>query len=227
MTAPRGPGSLLRSYGRTRSRTLKPGRADLMRAALPGLAIPPGPFDPQRAAPWARETWLEIGFGGGEHLAAQAARRPDVLLVGVEPFVNGVASLVRHVTERGLANVRIHEGDGRELMDWLPPASLSRLFILFPDPWPKARHRKRRLVDRAFVVRAAEVCAPGARVRLATDWADYGDQILGAFSAGPAFRWTAERAIDWRAPPEDHVTTRYEEKRLGDCAPLWLEFERV
>lgn len=198
-----------------------------MESLLPRLTLPSEPFDPRALMPDANEVWLEIGFGGGEHLAAQAMRRPDVLLLGAEPFVNGVASALRHIDEGGVENVRLHPGDARELMARLPNASLSRLFILFPDPWPKQRHHKRRLFDRAFLAEAARIVASGGRLRFATDWADYADQALAAASADPRWRWTAEAADDWRAAPADHVTTRYESKRLGDCAPVWLEFERT
>jgi tRNA (guanine-N7-)-methyltransferase len=217
----------LRTFGRTRSRAIKPRQAALMTSLLPDLAVPEGPFDPRTLMPEAKAVWLEIGFGGGEHLAAQAARRPDVLFLGAEPFLNGVASALRHVEAAGLANVRLHAGDARDLMAALPAASLDRLFVLFPDPWPKARHVKRRLIQPDFVAEAARLLTPGGRLRFATDWADYADQTLALFAASPAFTWTAERADDWRRPPADHVTTRYEEKRLGDCAPIWLEFARL
>jgi tRNA (guanine-N7-)-methyltransferase len=198
-----------------------------MESLLPALALPEGPIDPAALAPEAREVWLEIGFGGGEHLAAQAGAHRDVLLLGAEPFLNGVASAVRHVEEAGLANVRIHAGDARELLAALPVASLARVFILFPDPWPKARHHKRRLVNPAFAVDLARAMAPGARLRFATDWADYADHALRVLTAEPRFAWLAQRADDWRTPPADHVTTRYESKRLGDCAPIFLDFERL
>ena len=198
-----------------------------MESLLPRLALPPGPLDPAALAPGAREVWLEIGFGGGEHLAAQASAHPDVLLLGAEPFLNGVASAVRHIEEAGLANVRLHAGDARELLAALPAASLARVFILFPDPWPKARHHKRRLVNPALAAELARVMRPGARLRFATDWADYADHALRALCAEPRLAWLAERADDWRLPPPDHVTTRYESKRLGDCAPIFLDFERL
>ncbi len=173
------------------------------------------------------ETWLEIGFGGGEHMAAQAARRPDVLILGAEPFTNGVASAVRHIDEQGLDNVRVHDGDVREMIARLPDASIARVFILFPDPWPKARHHKRRLVQAETIAELARVLKPGGTLRFASDWADYVDWALERFVASPDFRWTAGRADDWRVPPADHVTTRYEEKRLGDCAPAFLDFVRT
>ena len=191
---------------------------------MPGLALPTeGPLE----LPTDREAWLEIGFGGGEHLAEQAARRPDVLFLGAEPFVNGVASAVRHVHERGLDNVRLHQGDARDLLALLPDASVARAFILFPDPWPKARHHKRRLIEPAFIAELGRVMRPGAPLRFATDWRDYAAWTLERMLQSPVFEWTARRADDWRRPPADHVTTRYEEKRLGDCAPVFLEFVRV
>jgi tRNA (guanine-N7-)-methyltransferase len=221
---PHGP---LRSYGRIKSRPIKPRQAGLMDSLLPRLALADGPVDPRALAPGARAAWLEIGFGGGEHMAAQAARHPDVLVLGAEPFQNGVASALRHIDEQGLTNVRLRAGDARELLADLPDAGLERVFILFPDPWPKARHKKRRLIQAETVAELARVLKPGGRLRFATDWADYAAWTLQRLTASPAFRWTAERADDWRVPPADHVTTRYEEKRLGDCAPIFLDFERA
>ena len=217
----------LRTYGRTRSRSLKPRQARLIETLLPNIAAPRAPFDPKALMPGAREVWLEAGFGSGEHLAGQAARAPDVLFLGAEPFVNGVDACLAHIDDLGLKNVRVEAGDVRALMARLPDASLDRLIALFPDPWPKTRHHKRRLVSPAFIAEAARILKPGARVQLATDWADYADWMLQHFTRAPAFRWTAKRADDWRAPPPGHITTRYEAKRLGDCAPVWLEFERI
>ena len=215
----------IRTFGRVRSRSIKPAQAARMESLLPRLAIPPGSFDLSFPRPFA-EAWLEVGFGGGEHLAAQAAARPDVQMLGAEPFVNGVASLVRHVDTRDLANVRIWPGDGRELMTALPDQSLTRLFVLFPDPWPKTRHRKRRLVDPTFAAEAARLLKPGSELRFATDWTDYAHQALEVLAASPDFAWLAERADDWRVAPTDHIPTRYQAKMLGDTAPIWLRFER-
>ena len=224
MTDPHPP---LRSYGRLKTRTIKPRQAALLETLLPTLRPPAGPFDPRALMPGAAEVWLEIGFGGGEHMAAQAARRPDVLILGAEPFQNGVASALRHIDEAGLTNVRVLDGDARELMARLSDASLERVFILFPDPWPKARHNKRRIVQAETVAELARLLKPGGTLKFASDWADYVDWTLARFIADPAFRWTAERAGDWSTPPADHITTRYEEKRLGDCAPVFLDFVRV
>jgi tRNA (guanine-N7-)-methyltransferase len=217
----------LRSFGRLKSRPIKPRQAALMETRLPGLRIPAGPVSPAALMPDARETWLEIGFGGGEHMAAQAARAPDVLILGAEPFVNGVASAVRHIDEQGLANVRLHDNDVRELVARLPDASLARVFILFPDPWPKTRQQKRRLVQPELVAELARTLRPGGRLRFASDVMSYVDSALERFIANPAFAWEAGRADDWRIPPADHITTRYEEKRLGDCAPVFLDFVRA
>jgi len=217
----------LRSFGRVRGRALKPRQADLISSLLPRLALPPGPLHPRDLAPWAHETWLEIGFGGGEHLAGQAARNPDVLVLGAEPFVNGLGSALRHIAEGGLTNVRLHAGDARELIAALPDASLSRVFILFPDPWPKTRHQKRRLVQPDFVQEIARLLSPDGTLRIATDWADYADQCLRVITATPSLTWTAQCADDWRNPPADHISTRYELKRLGDCGPIFLEFARL
>jgi tRNA (guanine-N7-)-methyltransferase len=217
----------LRTFGRIKGRPVKPRQAAFLETLLPGLATPDGSFDPRDLMPGAREVWLEIGFGGGEHLIAQAARRPDVLILGAEPFVNGVASALRHIDEAGVSNVRLHSGDARDLMTLMPDGSVDRLFILFPDPWPKLRHHKRRLVDAAFLTETARLVKAGGRLRFATDWADYADQVLTLLPGRADFAWTAETADDWRLPFEDHVTTRYEQKRLGDCAPIWLEMARL
>jgi tRNA (guanine-N7-)-methyltransferase len=220
----------IRSFGRTRSRTIKPKQAGLIDTLLPTITIPDpeaGPVDPHALMPGATEVWLEIGFGGGEHMAAQAAKRPDALVMGAEPFWNGAASALRHIEEAGLSNVRLHIGDARALLAALPDASLDRVFIMFPDPWPKARHHKRRLLQTETVAELARVMKPGAKLRFASDWEDYVDWTLERFTAAPDFRWVAERADHWRTPPVDHVTTRYEEKKLGDIAPIFLDFERV
>jgi tRNA (guanine-N7-)-methyltransferase len=217
----------LRTYGRIKSRSLKPRQARLMAELLPTIALPVTPFDPRQLMAGATGVWLEAGFGAGEHLTGQAARHPEALFLGAEPFLNGLGACLGHVADAQLDNVRLHAGDVRTLMARLPDRTIDRLYILFPDPWPKARHKKRRLIQSDFIAEAARLLKPGAPLRFATDWADYADWTLERFLAAPAFRWTAERADDWRQPWPDHLTTRYEAKRLGDCAPVWLEFARV
>lgn len=223
---PQQPHGALRSYGRVKARPIKARQATLLETLAPKVDIPDGPFDPRDLKPDAREVWLEIGFGGGEHMAGQAARDPDLLIIGVEPFLNGVASALRHVDEQALANVRVHPGDAREVVARLPDGCLDRVFILFPDPWPKARHHKRRIVQADFLAELARKLKPGGRLRFATDWADYADWTLERVLKSGLFDWPAETADDWRVPPADHLTTRYEEKRLGDCAPVFLDFVR-
>ncbi|HEX2801640.1 MAG TPA: tRNA (guanosine(46)-N7)-methyltransferase TrmB [Phenylobacterium sp.] len=216
----------LRTFGRIKSRPIKARQAALLETLLPSIRPPSGAFDPYALMPGATEVWLEIGFGGGEHMAAQAAANPDALILGAEPFLNGIASGLRHIDEARLTNIRVHDGDARELMARLPDQCLGRAFILFPDPWPKTRHHKRRIVQAETVAELARLLKPGAPLRFASDVAHYVDWALEKITANPAFAWTAERANDWRARPADHVTTRYEEKRLGDCAPVFLDFTR-
>lgn len=207
---------------------LKPRQAALVESLLPRIAVPAeGPIDLQALFGHGGPLVLEIGFGGGEHLAAQAASRPDARFIGAEPFLNGVASCLRHVEEAALENVRLWHGDARELMTRLPDASLEVVYILFPDPWPKTRHWKRRLIQPEFLDELARLTKPGAEVRFATDWANYAAWALEHFSRDAHFTWIAERVEDWRAPWPGHVATRYEQKRLGDCAPVWLRFART
>lgn len=225
---PRATGPL-RSFGRIKSRVIKPLQAALFDTLLPGIAVPDpaaGPIEPNALMPEATEVWLEIGFGGGEHLAAQAAANPQALMIGCEPFLNGVASLLRHIDEGDLRNVRIHTDDARAVVEALPDASLDRIMILFPDPWHKVRHNKRRLIQDEFVASLVRVLKPGGRLRFVTDWKDYAEWALERFNRNPALVWLAEDAEDWKTAPADHVITRYEEKKLGDTAPLFLEFTR-
>jgi tRNA (guanine-N7-)-methyltransferase len=220
----------LRTFGRIKARTLKPRQAGLMDTLLPHLALAEdGAIDLAVAFgdDVARLVFLEIGFGGGEHLVAQAAAAPEGRFIGVEPFINGVASCLRHIEESGVQNVRLHQGDARDVIAWLPDESVQLCYILFPDPWPKARHHKRRLIQPAFLDDLARVLRPGAEVRFATDWANYASWALEHFSRDARFAWMAERAEDWRNAWPGHVTTRYEAKKLGDCAPIWLRFQRA
>jgi tRNA (guanine-N7-)-methyltransferase len=215
-----------RLYGRAQGKPLSKRQAGLMEELLPRIAVPEGgdALDPRSLFDKPREVWLEIGFGGGEHLAGQAARHPDVGLIGAEPFLDGVAKVLTAIDEQQISNVRLRRGDARDLVAQLAPRSIDRAFILFPDPWPKTRHRKRRLVQPDFIGELARILKPGARLRFATDWADYANRALADVLRDGRFAWNAERADDWRKPPADHVTTRYQEKRLGDCEPVFLDF---
>jgi len=212
----------LRSYGRVKGRPLRANQARAMADAAPRLAIPDGPLDLPALFPGADVFALEIGFGGGEHLAAQAAQRPDWGFLGVEPFLNGVAKAISAVEAAGLANVRLRQGDVRDLLPQLPDGALERVDMLFPDPWPKTRHWKRRLVQPALLAEIARVLRPGGAFRFATDWAHYAAWTLERLLAEPRLAWTAETARDWREPWPGHTPTRYQEKCLGDHAPIWI-----
>lgn len=219
-----------RLYGRAAGKPLSRRQQGLVDDLLPTLAIPEAGtgelFPAVLFGAATRGVWLEIGFGGGEHLAGQAALHRDIGFIGAEPFVDGVAKLLTAIDENGLSNIRVRRGDARDLVASFSDASIDRAFILFPDPWPKSRHRKRRLVQPAFVAELARILKPGAKFRFATDWADYANRALADVLRDGRFTWEAEQARDWRMPPADHVTTRYQEKRLGDCEPVFLDFVR-
>jgi tRNA (guanine-N7-)-methyltransferase len=221
-------------YGRRKTHKLRAGRKAQLEALLPRLEIalpedPAATIDPRGLfPPGIADVWLEIGFGGGEHLAAQARAHPGIGLIGCEPFVNGVASLVRHLDEAGLGNVRVFVDDARLLLPRLEPASLGRAFVLYPDPWPKRRHHKRRIVNPRTVEQLALVMKDGAELRLATDHPEYARWMLYQLTRHAAFRWLAKAPSDWRERPADWPATRYEEKalRLGR-RPYYLRFERL
>ncbi|MEZ5983812.1 MAG: tRNA (guanosine(46)-N7)-methyltransferase TrmB [Parvularculaceae bacterium] len=201
-----------------------------MESLLPRIAVPDpsaGKLDPLALIPDTDETWLEVGFGGGEHLAWQAAQNPRVGVIGAEPFINGVAKLLVHVDEQGLENVRIHFGDARPLMEALPDASLSRIFVLHPDPWPKKRHYKRRMISPWFFEESARLLKSGGELRVASDIEDYVRWTLMHAQNAKDFEWTAMRADDWRVRPDDWPQTRYEAKSLREGrTPAYLVFRR-
>jgi tRNA (guanine-N7-)-methyltransferase len=218
-------------HGRRVGHRLRPRQQHLVDALLPHLRIDVdgGAVEPRSLfRPQARCVWLEIGFGGGEHLAWQAAANPDVGIIGCEPFVNGVAKLLAEIEDRGLANVRIHDGDVRDLLDVLAPASIDRVFLLYPDPWPKARHRKRRLITAGTVERLARIMTDGAELRIASDIPDYVRWTLVHILRDGWFDWTARRPADWRHRPPDWPPTRYERKALDSGrVPAYLTFIRA
>lgn len=219
-------------HGRRRGRPLRGERQRLLQDLLPnvGIDVPPpgGALDPAALfAPRPAALWLEIGFGSGEHLAWQAERNPTVGFLGAEHFVNGVAAFLRQVQERDLENVRVLQGDARALLDVLPAACLQRVFVLFPDPWPKARHHKRRIIQRASLTRLATLMSDGAELRVATDDPSYQRWILEHAASDPAFAWLAEAPQDWRRRPDDWPPTRYERKALAEGRrPAFFRFRR-
>jgi tRNA (guanine-N7-)-methyltransferase len=220
-------------YGRQRGPKLKPGQRRRLATQLPALAVSPPPGGERLApaallAPGTDRLWLEIGFGAGEHLARQAERHPYVTHLGVEPYLNGVASLLARIEERRLANVRICVDDARLVLAALPDAGLERIHVLFPDPWPKRRHHKRRIVNRRTVHHMARTLVPGGQLRLASDDSGYVTWMLAAVSSEPRLTWPARRAADWRERPADWPATRYEDKAraAGRCC-VFLTFTRV
>lgn len=206
-------------YGRRRGKKLRPAQCRLLDDLLPRLRVPgfapgetPAPLDTATLFGDDRPVWLEIGFGGGEHLAAQAAAHPAVGLIGCEPFVNGVAMALTRLDAAGTGNVRLHPGDARDLIDRLPGASLARVFLLYPDPWPKARHHRRRFASVENLAALHRVMVPGAELFLATDVPDYADHAREAVAAAPGFALLDRDAAQ---PFDGWPGTRYEAKALA------------
>ncbi len=224
----------LRSFGRRRGRSLTARQQHLVDEVLPRNRLridEPAPAAAELAralVPGSAEAWLEIGFGGGEHLLAQAIAHADRAIIGCEPFIDGVVKVLAAIDERAIANIRLHDDDARDVLRWLPKASIARAFILFPDPWPKTRHRKRRLVSGPTLALLARVMKPGAELRVATDIGDYARTILEAIAQQSAFRWTATGPVDWRMQGDDWPITRYQQKanREGRCC-YFFRFERL
>ena len=222
----------LRSFGHKRARKPSPRQQSLWDVALPRLRLDLGalgttPLPALFSVP-VSQVWLEIGFGGAEHLIHQAAANPDVGLIGCEPFEDGVIKALTAIEERGLENVRLHPDDVRPLLRALPPGSLSKVFVLFPDPWPKTRHAKRRLVSKTFLNDLARVMPLGAELRIATDINAYARTVLEAALPHAAFHWTATAPIDWRTPWPDWPGTRYEAKALREGRrPMYFTFRRL
>jgi tRNA (guanine-N7-)-methyltransferase len=223
--------SPLRSYGRRKGRRLSERKEQLLKVLLPRLRVDlaqPAPALCDLFPAPVREVWLEIGFGSGEHLLWQAEQHEGIGFIGCEPFVNGVTSLLGAIEARGAATIRIHDGDARDVLTWLPNSSIGRVFLLFPDPWPKKRQLKRRLVSPEVVAQLARVLAPGGELRFASDDADYVAQALFLMGRSGAFEWLAERASDWRERPADWPETRYERKTgAAGRRSSYLRFNRL
>jgi tRNA (guanine-N7-)-methyltransferase len=222
----------LRSYGRRKGRPLSARKERLLTELLPRLRLDLKAPAPSRLGELfpvpVDQVWLEIGFGSGEHLLWQAGHHTDVGLIGCEPFINGVASLLGAIEQRGLATIRVHDGDAREVLAWLPDNAISRIFMLFPDPWPKKRQVKRRLLAPDTVRELARVLTPGGELRFASDDADYAAQALVLIGQSGAFEWLATRPADWRERPADWPETRYERKAIGQGRqPIYLRFGRL
>ena len=215
------PTTLRRLYGRRQGHKLREGQAALVEELLQGLTIRDGPLDAATLFGDDRPLELEIGFGSGEHLAEQAAARPDVGFIGCEPFLNGVVGALVHIRDRGLANIRIHMGDALDVLERLPDASLERVYLLHPDPWPKARHAKRRFVNTGPLDIVAAKLRPGGEFRLGTDDPTYCTHALTIMQRRTDFAWTARSASDFLTRPADWPETRYERKARRKGHEVW------
>jgi len=219
-------------FGRRKGHKLRSHQADLIEHLLPRLALDIGQPVPSDLAdlfdPPADEIRLEIGFGGGEHLIAEALAFPNVGFIGCEPYVNGMAKILTQIEAHNIGNIRLLAGDAAELLAWAPPHSLARIDLIHPDPWPKRRHWKRRFVQDATVAAMARALKPHGEFRFVSDIADYCAWTLERLARSPDFFWTAERAGDWRLPWADYTMTRYGRKaeREGRHA-AYLRFLKI
>ena len=205
-----------RLYGRRKGRPLRLGQAELLEEVFPRLEIPLSQdFDPASLFPGQmKEIWLEIGFGKGEHLCAQASAHPDVGLLGCEPFINGFAAALQQIEDDDLKNIRLLMDDARKLLDVIQEATIDRVFVLHPDPWPKRHHAKRRFFNADNLSNLAKAMKDGAELRLATDDPAYSAWALMQIERHPHFEWRAHQARDWQNRPSDWPMTRYGEKAL-------------
>jgi tRNA (guanine-N7-)-methyltransferase len=234
--APRRPGDDTEAkrafFGRRKGHPLKPRQAALFDTLLPRLALDitnPAPAELRTLfTPAVDDLRLEIGFGGAEHLIAGARASPHVGFIGTDAFVNAIAKALVAIDENALANIRLYFGDASELLGWLPDAALSRIDLLYPDPWPKRRHWKRRFIQDDSLKRLARLLKTGGELRFATDIADYANYTLARVLRSPDFVWTAESAGDWRLPWPEFSGTRYEAKaRREGRTPAYFIFRRV
>ena len=217
-----------RLFGRSQGKKLSARQQRLVDEVLPKLDWPDeGAVDPAALLPGFERHVLEIGFGAAEHLIGQAERAPHTGFLGVEPFLNGVAKALAGIEERGLANVRVKRADARDDMLRMPDGGFDQIYLLFPDPWPKARHGKRRFVQTETAAEFARLLKPGGRLRVATDVRAYADHAFPILLRQPGLSWTGQSAADWRDDPADHIVTRYQSKHLGDIAPVFMDFVQV
>ncbi|GGB47967.1 tRNA (guanine-N(7)-)-methyltransferase [Roseibium aquae] len=219
-------------FGRRKGKPLSPKRLGLMSTHLPRLRLcleTPAPADLSALFDAdVGEVWLEVGFGGGEHLLHRARENPHVGIIGVEPFVDSMGKAVAAIVENAIPNIRLFDDDAIRVLDWLPPASIDLAYQLYPDPWPKKRHWKRRFINTENLDRYARALKPGAEFRFASDIDTYVDWTLQHCRDHPGFAWSAETSTDWLTPWANWPGTRYEAKALREGrAPRYLTFRRV
>jgi len=229
---PMEPSSTPRAFfGRRKGHALKPRQAALFDTLLPRVALDlskPAPPKLTSLFDGVDEVRLEIGFGGAEHLLAQAKANPRIGFIGSDGFINAIAKALAGIAADRDDNIRLHHGDASQLIDWLPPGALSRVDLLYPDPWPKKRHWKRRFLQDDSLKRLARILKSGGELRFATDIASYADHALMRVLRSPDFTWTAEGAGDWRRPWPDFAGTRYEAKAKREGrTPAYFTFRRV
>ena len=223
------PATIRRLYGRRQGHKLRAGQASLVEELLPRVSVPnAGPLDAAALFGDDRPIQLEIGFGAGEHLAGQAAANPDVGFIGCEPFLNGVVGALGHIRDNTLDNVRLHMGDALEVVERLPDASLNRVYLLHPDPWRKARHAKRRMINHGPLDAIAAKLKPGAEFRLGTDDPTYCRWSMMIMAKRRDFVWQAQTAADFLTRPGDWPETRYERKARRQGREVWyFRYRRV
>ena len=223
------PATIRRLYGRRQGHKLRVGQAALVEETLDALSVPEtGPIEGKALFGDDRPLELEIGFGAGEHLAGQAAMRPDTGFIGCEPFLNGVVGALGHIRDGGLTNVRLHMGDALDVVERLPDASLSRVYLLHPDPWRKARHAKRRMVNHGPLDAIAAKLKPGAEFRLGTDDPTYCRWAMMVMDQRRDFEWQAREPADFLVRPDDWPETRYERKARRQGHEVWyFRFRRI
>jgi tRNA (guanine-N7-)-methyltransferase len=217
-----------RLYGRASGPKLRARPKRLLETLYPKLEVASGPIDPARLFGRQPEAlWLEVGFGKGEHMVAHASSHPGIGYIGCEPYLNGMAAALGLIEDQGLDNIRLWRGDAALLLAALPEASLDRLFVLHPDPWPKYRHAKRRFIGDDNMAAAARALKPGGLLRIGTDHPVYLRWALMVMARQPHFEWLAEKAADWQQRPADWPPTRYEQWALGEGRPVWyLQYRR-
>lgn len=218
-----------RLYGRRVGKPLRAHQQTLIETRLADISVAKaGPIDLAALFPQAKGFAFEVGFGGGEHLAWQANAHPDWGFIGCEPFINGAAKLVTQIVDQGRTNIRLHVGDAREVVPRMPDGCLEAFYLLFPDPWPKVRHHKRRFINQKNLDQIARVLRVGGELRVASDMMDYARWTLEHVMAHRAFGWTAEHAADWRNRPADWPATRYEQKAVKEGRDsVYLRFIRL
>jgi tRNA (guanine-N7-)-methyltransferase len=223
------PTTLNRLYGRSSGHKLRPAQQKLIDTLLPAIAVPAeGEIGSRRLFGDDRPLHLEIGFGSGEHLAARADLLPDHGFIGCEPFINGVAAALAHIRDRRLANIRIHRGDALDVLRRLPDAALSFVYLLHPDPWPKARHSKRRMINDGPLELIAAKLKPGGELRVATDHPTFLEWTLMMMRRHAGrFEWLAQQPSDFLEPPGGWLETRYGAKsRREGRRPYYLRYRR-